>query len=256
MTNHMAADHSHDAAATAGAPDTELPRWSVSDVHESFEARSFLDAMDRNAADMARLEALFDELGVRAIEPRPVTEADGRAAANGGRFSAWDVRASAIRAVGRAGIGGMALASNRPITEDWPAATRHSRSAAARAAGSAPSFGYPMSSAICSTNPTVSDRPARSDTVSQASARAIGEEDRENRRESAVSGAPTRNRPRAVARSTRTCWVGPSVHRTRQAGRSHSTVTGTPARSDSTAAHCRAPSDRAAMTPTLRSAVT
>jgi hypothetical protein len=80
MTNHMAADHSHDAAATAGAPDTELPRWSVSDVHESFEARSFLDAMDRNAADMARLEALFDELGVRAIEPRPVTEADGRAA--------------------------------------------------------------------------------------------------------------------------------------------------------------------------------
>ena len=24
----------------------QLPRWSVTDVHESFEARSFLDAMD------------------------------------------------------------------------------------------------------------------------------------------------------------------------------------------------------------------
>lgn len=58
----------------------ELPRWSVADVHESFEARSFLDAMDRNSADTARLEALFEELGIRAIEPRPVTAADGRAA--------------------------------------------------------------------------------------------------------------------------------------------------------------------------------
>ena len=57
-----------------------LPRWSVSDVHESFAARSFLDAMDRCGADAARLEALFDEHGIRATVPRPVTEADGRAA--------------------------------------------------------------------------------------------------------------------------------------------------------------------------------
>ena len=57
-----------------------LPRWSVSDVHESFAARSFLDAMDRCGADAARLEALFDEHGVRATDTRPVTEADGRAA--------------------------------------------------------------------------------------------------------------------------------------------------------------------------------
>ena len=33
----------------------QLPRWSVTDVHESFEARSFLDAMDRCGADVARL---------------------------------------------------------------------------------------------------------------------------------------------------------------------------------------------------------
>ena len=57
-----------------------LPTWDVSDVHESFAARSFLDAMDRVSADVARLEALFDEHGIRAIEPRPVTPADGEAA--------------------------------------------------------------------------------------------------------------------------------------------------------------------------------
>ena len=31
-------------------------------------------------ADVARLEALFDERGIRGVEPRPVTEADGAAA--------------------------------------------------------------------------------------------------------------------------------------------------------------------------------
>lgn len=58
----------------------ELPRWSVSDIHESFQARSFTDAMDRCSADMARLEALFEERGIRAVEPRRVTADDGRAA--------------------------------------------------------------------------------------------------------------------------------------------------------------------------------
>ena len=61
-------------------PGEELPRWSVADVHESFEARSFLDAMELNTADTARLEALFDEFDVRATEPRAVTAEDGRAA--------------------------------------------------------------------------------------------------------------------------------------------------------------------------------
>ena len=65
---------------SATGPDEALPRWSAADVHASFEARSFLDAMDRCGADMARLEALFDEHGVRGIEPRAVTADDGRAA--------------------------------------------------------------------------------------------------------------------------------------------------------------------------------
>ena len=58
----------------------DLPRWDVSDVHESFDSRSFLDAMDRMGADATRLEALFDEHGIRAIAPRPVTDDDGRSA--------------------------------------------------------------------------------------------------------------------------------------------------------------------------------
>ena len=58
----------------------QLPRWSVTDVHESFEARSFLDAMDRCGADVARLEALFDQHDIRATATRPVSALDGRAA--------------------------------------------------------------------------------------------------------------------------------------------------------------------------------
>jgi len=38
-----------------------LPRWSVADVHESFDSRSFMDAMERLGADVGRLAALFDE---------------------------------------------------------------------------------------------------------------------------------------------------------------------------------------------------
>ena len=41
---------------TDDRPD-ELPRWSVADVHESLEARSFVDAMELHQADIARLEA-------------------------------------------------------------------------------------------------------------------------------------------------------------------------------------------------------
>lgn len=58
----------------------ELPRWDVTDLHESFDARSFSDAMEHVAAGMARLEALFDEHGIRATAPRPVTDDDGRSA--------------------------------------------------------------------------------------------------------------------------------------------------------------------------------
>ena len=57
-----------------------LPRWSVADVHQSFDARSFTDAMESAGAGVTRLEALFEEHNVRAITPRPVQSADGKAA--------------------------------------------------------------------------------------------------------------------------------------------------------------------------------
>lgn len=59
---------------------TELPRWNVSDVYESFDARPFLEAMERVGADITRLEALFDESGIRAVPPRPVVASDGEVA--------------------------------------------------------------------------------------------------------------------------------------------------------------------------------
>ena len=57
-----------------------LPRWSVADLHESFESRSFVDALERAEADLVRLVALFDELGIRAVAPRDPTADDGEAA--------------------------------------------------------------------------------------------------------------------------------------------------------------------------------
>jgi pepF/M3 family oligoendopeptidase len=59
---------------------TDLPRWSLSDVHESVDARSFTDAMERSAADVERLVALFDTLGIRAVDARTPTAEDGAAA--------------------------------------------------------------------------------------------------------------------------------------------------------------------------------
>jgi oligoendopeptidase F len=57
-----------------------LPRWSVADVHESFESRSFVDALEQVGADSTRLAALFDEHNIRRCGERAVTEADGQAA--------------------------------------------------------------------------------------------------------------------------------------------------------------------------------
>ena len=58
----------------------ELPRWSIADVHESLDARSFVDALEQTRADTDRLVALFDELDIRATETRKVTNDDGEAA--------------------------------------------------------------------------------------------------------------------------------------------------------------------------------
>ena len=57
-----------------------LPRWSVADVHESFDSRSFADAMERLGADVGRLAALFDEHEIRGVEPRTPNAGDGAAA--------------------------------------------------------------------------------------------------------------------------------------------------------------------------------
>ncbi len=57
-----------------------LPRWSVADVHEGLDARSFTDALERIGAGAQRLVALFDEHDVRAVEARPITTADGESA--------------------------------------------------------------------------------------------------------------------------------------------------------------------------------
>ncbi|MEY3615352.1 MAG: hypothetical protein RLZZ518_353, partial [Actinomycetota bacterium] len=54
-----------------------LPRWSVADVHPSFESRSFVDAMERLGADVSRLGSLFDEHDVRGTAPRTPTAHDG-----------------------------------------------------------------------------------------------------------------------------------------------------------------------------------
>ena len=59
---------------------TALPRWSVADVHQSFDARSFTDAMESAGAGVTRLEALFEEHNIRAVTPRPVQSSDGEAA--------------------------------------------------------------------------------------------------------------------------------------------------------------------------------
>lgn len=59
---------------------SELPRWSVADVHESLDARSFTDALEQAGADADRLVALFDDLDIRATTARAVTDADGAAA--------------------------------------------------------------------------------------------------------------------------------------------------------------------------------
>ena len=68
-----------------------LPRWSVADLHESMDSRSFRAAMEQAGSETTRLVALFDDLGIRSVEPRPVTEADGRSADTViRRFNAWE----------------------------------------------------------------------------------------------------------------------------------------------------------------------
>ncbi len=64
-----------DERSTSDTP--TLPRWSVADVHESLDSRSFADALEQVGADADRLVAMFDELGIRAAAPRDVIDDDG-----------------------------------------------------------------------------------------------------------------------------------------------------------------------------------
>ena len=45
----------------------EPPRWDTSILHESFDSRSYRDAIELHAAGMTRLEALFDEFSPSAV---------------------------------------------------------------------------------------------------------------------------------------------------------------------------------------------
>ena len=77
MTADSTTGSSTPTATQAGDP---LPRWSVADLYESMDARPFLAAMEQAGADTDRLVAMFDEHSIRAIDPRPVSAADGEAA--------------------------------------------------------------------------------------------------------------------------------------------------------------------------------
>ena len=57
-----------------------LPYWSVTDIHDSLTSRTFVDAMERIASEVARFEALYDELGIRTPEVAVVDSEVGRRA--------------------------------------------------------------------------------------------------------------------------------------------------------------------------------
>src|SRR3990170_8062299 len=76
-TDMTATDANLDTTGDTASP---LPRWSTADVHASLDAQSFRDAMERADAGATRLVALFDEHGIRAVEPRPIDASDGAAA--------------------------------------------------------------------------------------------------------------------------------------------------------------------------------
>ena len=62
----------HEPASTEEA----LPRWSFADIYDSLDGRAFVGDFEGLEADIIRTLGLFDELGIEAIEPRPVTPAD------------------------------------------------------------------------------------------------------------------------------------------------------------------------------------
>jgi oligoendopeptidase F len=60
--------------------EVELPRWSVADVHESLDARSFVDAMERLGADVSSARGALRGTRHTCDRPRDVTSHDGTTA--------------------------------------------------------------------------------------------------------------------------------------------------------------------------------
>jgi pepF/M3 family oligoendopeptidase len=54
----------------------QAPRWDLSPIFTSLDDRAFTAALERGYADVDRLAARYDELGIRAVEPREPSEAD------------------------------------------------------------------------------------------------------------------------------------------------------------------------------------
>jgi oligoendopeptidase F len=55
----------------------ELPRWSAADIYSSLTSREFVADVEALGSDAGRLTVLFDEHGVGACPPRPVSSDDG-----------------------------------------------------------------------------------------------------------------------------------------------------------------------------------
>lgn len=54
----------------------QAPRWDLSPIFTGLDDRAFTAALERGYADVDRLAARYDELGIRAIESREATAAD------------------------------------------------------------------------------------------------------------------------------------------------------------------------------------
>jgi oligoendopeptidase F len=73
--------HRTDQAFVLDVDPVELPTWDVTDVHPSLSSRSFTDALEAMGSDVDRLEALFDDVGIRAAQTRAATQDDADTAA-------------------------------------------------------------------------------------------------------------------------------------------------------------------------------
>ena len=54
-------------------PDETLPHWDLTPFFPSIESREFSALTEEVASEVGRLQARFDDLGVRGGEPLPIT---------------------------------------------------------------------------------------------------------------------------------------------------------------------------------------